>query len=132
MGGDAVRTLHQFLNRLLINHLWSPQEVISRPRRRSPLAASLLPVLPAIFSTSKYRPDQSVCSAVDCQRRRRSDYHRQKLSADPEYAQVARDSQRKWRAAHPDYQKQYWQSHPEALRKLLRSMSDSQIDCPWS
>jgi len=69
------------------------------------------------FQPSKYRPDQSVCSAVDCQRRRRSDYHRQKLSADAEYAQVARDSQRKWRDAHPDYQKQYWQSHPEAAEQ---------------
>lgn len=69
------------------------------------------------FQPSKYRPDQSVCSTVDCQRRRRADYHRQKLSADPEYAQVARDSQRKWRDAHPDYQKQYWQNHPEAAEQ---------------
>jgi hypothetical protein len=51
MGKDVVRTLHQFLNGFLIDHLWSPQEVISRPQRRSPLAVSLLPVLPAIFST---------------------------------------------------------------------------------
>lgn len=69
------------------------------------------------FQPSKYRPDQSVCSAADCQRRRRSDYDRQKLSADGEYAQVARDSQRKWRDAHPDYQKQYWKSHPEAAEQ---------------
>jgi hypothetical protein len=30
-----------------------------------------------------------VCSQAECQRRRRSDYHRQKLRTDPEYRQVA-------------------------------------------
>jgi hypothetical protein len=27
---------------------------------------------------------------------------------------VVRDSRRKWREAHPDYQKAYWHSHPDA------------------
>jgi hypothetical protein len=31
--------------------------------------------------------------------------------------QVVRDSRRKWRDAHPDYQKQYWQSHPKAAEQ---------------
>lgn len=66
------------------------------------------------FEPSKYRPHQTVCSAGACQRERRTDYHRRKLSADAEYAQVVRDSQRKWREAHTDYQKQYRQKHPEA------------------
>ena len=34
--------------------------------------------------------------------------------ADPEYAQVICDSQRKWREAHPDYQRNYWLTHPDA------------------
>jgi hypothetical protein len=34
---------------------------------------------------------------------------------DSEYAEVVRDSRRKWREAHPDYQKRYRQSHPEAV-----------------
>lgn len=33
------------------------------------------------------------------------------------YAQVVRDSRDKWRAAHPDYQKTYWQTHPEAAAR---------------
>lgn len=69
------------------------------------------------FQPSKYRPNQTVCSAAACQRERRTDYHRQKLSADAEYAQVVRDSQRKWREAHADYQKQYRQKNPEAAEQ---------------
>jgi hypothetical protein len=31
--------------------------------------------------------------------------------ADREYTQVIRDSRRKWRDAHPDYQRNCWQTH---------------------
>jgi len=31
--------------------------------------------------------------------------------------EVVRDSRRKWREAHPDYQKNYWQNHPEAAAR---------------
>jgi hypothetical protein len=46
-----------------------------------------------------------VCGRPECQRRRRSDYHRKKLASDPEYHQVALESQKQWREEHPDYQK---------------------------
>jgi len=69
------------------------------------------------FQPSKHRPDQSVCSQAECQNRRRSDYRRHKLQTDPEYAQVVRDSRKKWRDAHPDYQKNYRQNHPEAAAR---------------
>jgi hypothetical protein len=42
------------------------------------------------------------------------EYRHRKRLADPEYAQVIRDSRRKWREAHPDYQRKYWQTHPDA------------------
>jgi len=58
-----------------------------------------------------------VCSQPECQARRRTDYRRRKRRTDPEYAQVVRDSRRKWREAHPDYQKNYWQNHPEAAAR---------------
>lgn len=32
---------------------------------------------------------------------------------DPEYAQVVRDSRKKWRQSHPDYQKQYSRNHAD-------------------
>jgi hypothetical protein len=52
-----------------------------------------------IFLPSKYQPGQSVCRNPGCQRRRRADYHRQKIAADPEYRQVCLDSPQKWRPA---------------------------------
>lgn len=64
-----------------------------------------------------YRPEQSVCSRPACQRHRRADYHRQKIKTDPVYAQVVRDSQRKWREAHPDYQSGYRQKHLAAVEQ---------------
>ncbi|MDA2931484.1 hypothetical protein MYX84_16325, partial [Acidobacteria bacterium AH-259-O06] len=63
------------------------------------------------FIPSCYRPQQRVCSRGECQRRRRSDYHRQKLVSDPEYRLVCRDSQEKWRARNAGYQKRYRQTH---------------------
>jgi hypothetical protein len=63
------------------------------------------------FQPSKFRPDQSVCCRPECQRKRRADDHRHRLENDAEYAQVVRDSQRKWRQAHPDYLKNYRQAH---------------------
>lgn len=69
------------------------------------------------FQPSKYRPQQSVCGATECQRLRCADYHRQKMSADDDYAQVVRDSQRKWRGAHPNYQQQYREQHPEVVEQ---------------
>ena len=72
------------------------------------------------FQSSIYRRQQSVCSRPECQRRRRADYHRQKLRADPEYALVVGDSQKKWRQAHPGYCKQYRQQHPEYVEQNRR------------
>jgi hypothetical protein len=69
------------------------------------------------FQASPRRPDQVVCSQPECQARRRSDYRRRKRETDPEYAEVVRDSRRKWRENHPDYQKNYWHDHPEAAAR---------------
>ena len=66
------------------------------------------------FQPSKYQPAQLVCSQPGCQRQRRADYHRQKVSADPEYRQVCRDSPQKWRSRNPDYWRRYREEHPEA------------------
>jgi hypothetical protein len=70
-----------------------------------------------VFQLSPYRPQQAVCSQASCQRQRRRDYHRSKLRSDPLYAQIVRDSRKKWRDAHPGYQKQYRQTHPKAVER---------------
>ena len=66
------------------------------------------------FLPSKYQAGQLVCGSPDCQRRRRAEYHRQKIVADPEYRQVCGDSSQKWRSRHPDYWRRYREQHPEA------------------
>lgn len=80
------------------------------PRRRCRFCQKL-------FEPSKFRPDQSVCTDPACRSQRRNEYHRQKIASDPEYAEVVRDSRRKWREAHPDYQKTYRQTHEAAVER---------------
>jgi len=67
------------------------------------------------FQPSKYQPQQTVCSESLCQKRRRTEYRRQKLKTDEEYRQVCRDSSRKWRSENPDYWKRYREEHPNAV-----------------
>ncbi len=59
------------------------------------------------FLPSRYHPNQQICSSKDCQRQRRLDYHRRKLAEDPQYHEQCKDSQRKWRAKHPQYMRDY-------------------------
>jgi hypothetical protein len=59
-------------------------------------------------------PISASASEAACQKRRRANYHRNKIATDPEYAQVVRDSRRKWRDAHPSYQAEYWRTHGDA------------------
>ena len=67
------------------------------------------------FVPSPFCSRQKVCSQPPCQSRRRRDYRRQKLQQDPEYRQVCRESWQKWSASHPDYRRQYRQSHPASV-----------------
>jgi hypothetical protein len=69
------------------------------------------------FLPSKYQPGQLVCGSPDCQRRRRAEYHRQKIAADPEYRQVCDDSSQKWRSRHPNYWRRYREQHPDAVER---------------
>ena len=72
-----------------------------------------MPLLREDFS--KYQPQQEVCGEADCQKRRRTEYRRQKLNTDEEYRQVCRDSSRKWRSRNPGYWKGYREKHPDAV-----------------
>jgi hypothetical protein len=67
------------------------------------------------FLPSLYRPQQEVCSEAECQRRRRTDYHRKKIAKDAEYHQVVLDSQKKWRGRHPDYEQRRRQANPKLV-----------------
>lgn len=69
------------------------------------------------FQPSPRRPQQRVCGQPECQSRRRADSRRQKLVTDPEYGQVVRDSRKKWREEHPDYQRERRKAKPELVEK---------------
>lgn len=73
-----------------------------------------------VFQPAAYHPHQRVCSNRECQRQRRSDYHRQKIASDPVYQQVCLESPRKWRRANPDYWKKYRQDHPQQVERNRR------------
>lgn len=81
------------------------------------------------FHPSSRRPGQAVCSQPECQSRRRNDYQRRKRQSDPEYAEVVRDSRRKWRQAHPDYQRNYRQKHPAAVERNRQQQRQRDLKC---
>jgi hypothetical protein len=67
-----------------------------------------------------------VCSRPDCQRQRRREYHRRKRATDADYRQTTRNSQKKWRDAHPDYLRQYRAQHPETVVRNRERQNRSQ------
>jgi hypothetical protein len=76
-----------------------------------------------LFQPSKFQPDQSVCSGLECQRRRRSDSRRRIIASDPEYRQVCQDSSHKWRTRNPEYWRRRRERNPaiaERNRQLQR------------
>jgi hypothetical protein len=60
-----------------------------------------------LFDPSPFHPKQKVCLSPECQRRRRTDYHRQKIVTDSDYRQACADSRKKWRENNPGYQSRY-------------------------
>jgi hypothetical protein len=69
------------------------------------------------FIVKSRAPHQGVCNQPECQRKRKSDYHREKLETDPAYRETCRDSSKKWRWANPGYQRKYRAAHPEQVTK---------------
>ena len=78
------------------------------------------PYCQQVFQPARYHPQQVVCSQSPCQRRRRRDYHHEKIRSDPLYAQVVQESRKKWRDAHPHYQQQYRERHAQAVERNRR------------
>lgn len=69
------------------------------------------------FQPSRSHPAQLVCSRAECQRLRRTDYHRRKLADDPGYAEKCRESARQWRKQRPGYWDEYRQAHPVSVSR---------------
>ena len=113
-------TLQQFLNHsgifLVETGSRHPGGMLQRPCRFC--QCSLRP--------SRFHPEQAVCGATECQRRRRQEYHRRKVATDSVYRQVCNDSSQKWRAENPDYWKRYREAHPNqaARNRTLQQTRD--------
>jgi hypothetical protein len=75
------------------------------------MALPCCPYCRELFTPSRYHPDQVVCSGRECQRQRRTDYHRQRFKTDPSYCEQCRDSQQQWREQHPEYMRNYRKAH---------------------
>lgn len=69
------------------------------------------------FIPSPFHPEQKVCHSPECQRRRRGDYHRQKILTDSDYGQACADSRKKWRENNPDYQSIYRVRNPDYCQR---------------
>jgi hypothetical protein len=75
------------------------------------------------FTPSRYHPEQAICSSIECQRRRRTDYHRRKRTTDPEYRETCRNSQEQWRKENPDYMRLYLQRRRDKIRLNTKTSS---------
>lgn len=62
-------------------------------------------------------PDQTYCSAPECQRERRRRWQREKQRSDPDYRDNQMRSQKKWAQDHPDYWRQYRQTNPDYVER---------------
>lgn len=65
-----------------------------------------------LFQGRPQVPDQTYCSAKECQRARKQRWHQEKLRNDAAYRANQRDAQRAWLERHPDYWKDYRDAHP--------------------
>ncbi len=62
-------------------------------------------------------PNQSYCSAPECQRERRKLWHCQRLQSDPDYQHNQARAQKAWMQRNPDYWRKYRDSHPEYVER---------------
>jgi hypothetical protein len=65
------------------------------------------------FDRSPFHPKQKVCISPECQRRRRNEYHRNKIATDLEYRLTCAESRKKWRERNPGYHRRYRSRHED-------------------
>jgi hypothetical protein len=72
------------------------------------------------FTPSLFHPKQTTCMSPECQRRRKNDSHRRRITTDPDYRKTCIDSRKKWRDNHPDYQRSYRSKHEAYVQQNRR------------
>lgn len=89
------------------------------------------PVCKKSFLSNKYRPNQRICSSLECQYQRQLDnmkewrdrnpnYFKYKEMKDVRWKETCRERARRWRQSHLDYLKLYRQEHKETHREYMR------------
>ena len=71
-------------------------------------------------------PNQTYCSAINCQHERKRQWHRSKIKVDRDYQANQASAQKAWGHRHPDYWRDYRRSHPqyaERNKKLQKKRS---------
>ncbi len=83
------------------------------------------------FLPNKYRPNQVICSSIECQYQRQlynmkswrdknPNYFKYKEIKDVKWRESCRERAKKWRQGHLDYLKLYRQEHKEEHREYMR------------
>ena len=83
------------------------------------------------FIPNKYRPNQQICSSVECQyqrqlenmsewRRRNPNYFKYKEAQDASWKETCRHRSLDWRKKHKEYLKLYRDAHKERHRNYMR------------
>lgn len=70
-----------------------------------------------LFQPRPQIPQQSYCSAPDCQRERRKQWQLLKLQTDRDYQDNQARAQQAWTQRNPDYWREYRESHPEYVER---------------
>ena len=70
----------------------------------------------------RFRPDprvkgQTYCSRPECQKARRRDWQKKKLSQDEDYRRNQAEAQRRWRENNTHYWRKYRKEHPDYTRR---------------
>jgi len=69
------------------------------------------------FVPRKNVPAQTFCSEKVCQKKRRAEWQRKKLSSDHDYRENQEKANKNWRERHRDYMRNYRQNHPQYREK---------------
>jgi len=91
----------------------------------------ICPICGRSFSPNKYRPNQTICSAIECQyqrqldnmkkwRERNPNYFRYKESQDTSWKETCKQRALQWRKKHLDYLKLYREEHRDRHREYMR------------
>jgi hypothetical protein len=66
-----------------------------------------------LFHPRPQCPDQTFCSAAECQRERKRRWQKTRRAADPDYRDNDVQANRQWRSQHPGYWRAYRRNHSQ-------------------